>query len=62
MRDAFAPVGAVTLGLVVLVMAGSDLGSALCLVLVAAAVLVAAGHARRACSGASPASRSAASS
>ena len=42
-RDAFAPVGAVTLGLVVLVMAGSDLGSALCLVLVAAAVLVAAG-------------------
>jgi cell division protein FtsW len=42
-RDAFAPVGAVTLGLLLLVMAGSDLGSALCLVLVAAAVLVASG-------------------
>jgi cell division protein FtsW len=42
-RDAFMPVGAVTLALVLLVMAGSDLGSALCLVLVAAAVLVASG-------------------
>jgi cell division protein FtsW len=42
-RDACMPVGAVTLALVLLVMAGSDLGSALCLVLVAAAVLVASG-------------------
>jgi cell division protein FtsW len=42
-RDAVAPVGAVTLGLVLLVIAGRDLGSALCLVLVAAAVLVASG-------------------
>jgi cell division protein FtsW len=42
-RDAVAPVGAVTLALVLLVIAGRDLGSALCLVLVAAAVLVASG-------------------
>ena len=42
-RDALAPVGAVTIVLALLVLAGSDLGSALCLVLVAAAVLVASG-------------------
>jgi cell division protein FtsW len=42
-RDALLPVGAVTIGLALLVLAGSDLGSALCLVLVAAAVLVASG-------------------
>jgi cell division protein FtsW len=42
-RDALLPVGAVTIGLALLVLAGSDLGSALCLVLVAAAVLIASG-------------------
>jgi cell division protein FtsW len=42
-REAFSPVGAVTGALVLLVLAGSDLGSALCLVLVAAAVLTVSG-------------------
>jgi cell division protein FtsW len=42
-RDALLPVGAVTIVLALLVLAGSDLGSALCLVLVAAAVLIASG-------------------
>lgn len=42
-KESFAPVGAVTCVLILFVMAGSDLGSALCLVLVAAAVLTASG-------------------
>jgi cell division protein FtsW len=42
-REAAAPVGYVTVLLVLLVLAGSDLGSAMGLVLVASAVLVAAG-------------------
>jgi cell division protein FtsW len=42
-KEAFAPVGMVTGFLVLLVLAGTDLGSALCLVLVAAAVLTVSG-------------------
>jgi cell division protein FtsW len=42
-RDAMAPVGIVTCFLVLLVLAGTDLGSAICLVLVAAAVLIVSG-------------------
>jgi cell division protein FtsW len=42
-KEAFAPVGGVLCILLLLVMAGSDLGSALCLVLVAAAVLTVSG-------------------
>jgi cell division protein FtsW len=42
-KEAFSPVGAVLCILLLLVMAGSDLGSALCLVLVAAAVLTVSG-------------------
>ena len=42
-KETMAPVGYVTTLLILFVMAGSDLGTALCLVLVAAAVLVVAG-------------------
>ncbi|MEO9174670.1 MAG: putative peptidoglycan glycosyltransferase FtsW, partial [Gaiellales bacterium] len=42
-KEAFAPVGSVLCILLFLVMAGSDLGSALCLVLAAAAVLTVSG-------------------
>ena len=42
-KETMSPVGIVTLVLILFVMAGSDLGSAICLVLVAAAVLIASG-------------------